>query len=380
MDISKYLKRMVENEASDLYLITGAPPSIKVNNIVKPLSKDVFGPSQVRVMAYEMMTERQIQRFEENFELSLAISDNDNGRFRVNVYTESNEVAMVIRHIKTQIPSMKALHIPEIAKDLALAKSGLVLVVGATGVGKSTTLATMIDYRNRTREGHIVIIEDPIEFIHAHNKSIITQREVGLDTKSYSSALRNTLRQSPDVVLIGEIRDEETMQHAIAFSQTGHLCLSTLHANNASQAIERIVHFFPEDKRQQLRLELSFNLNAIIAQRLIPGIDGKLVPAFEVLLGTPLVRDLIYRNELSMLQEVMDQQYEMGMGTFDQSLLELYENNKISADQALQHADSSNNLRIEIQKVNPDLEIKSSLEIMHKDSFLSGKDDSDFYP
>lgn len=379
MDISIYLKKMVQAQASDLYLLTDALPSVKIDGEVEAIGDEPLPPSYVKGLAYDMMNERQIEIYERDWELSLAIADPDFGRFRVNIYHESNETAMVLRHIKDEIPSMEALHLPPVLAELVMKKSGLILFVGATGVGKSTSMASMIDYRNTHASGHIVTIEDPIEYLHSHKQSIITQREVGIDTKSYGLALKNTLRQSPDVILIGEIRDDETMMHAMAYSQTGHLCLSTLHANNAAQAIERILHFFPEERRAQLRLELSFNLRAIVSQRLLPAVKGGVVPVFEILLATPLVKDLLQRDELASIPEVMSQSEDRGMRTFDMSLLELVNKGKISNEVALSFADSSNNLRIAIAKGNPNIEPNHNLSLLDKDS-LTHDEDSDLYP
>lgn len=379
MDISIYLKKMVQARASDLYLITEAFPSVKVNGEVKPIGDEILPPSYVKGLAYDMMNERQIEIYERDWELSLAVADPNYGRFRVNIYHESNETAMVLRHIKDDIPSMDALNLPPILADLVMEKSGLILFVGATGVGKSTSMASMIDYRNERRAGHIVTIEDPIEYIHSHKKSIVTQREVGIDTKSYALALKNTLRQSPDVIQIGEIRDEETMMHAMAYSQTGHLCMSTLHANNTVQAIERLLHFFPEERREQIRLELSFNLKAILSQRLLPAVDGGVVPAFEILLATPLVKDLLQRDEIASISDALVQGEERGMRAFDRSLLELVNAGRITEQVALSFADSSNNLRIAISQDNPSFISTNRLSLLDKDSLSHDKDD-DLYP
>lgn len=368
MTMASYLKEMVEKEASDLFLLTGATPSLKVQGQIAPISNEVLQPGYVKQLAYDLMNEAQIKAFEASWEINLAMTTPEHGRFRVNVYQQSNEVAMVLRHIKAEVPDMKTLRLPRILEKLVMQERGLLLFVGATGVGKSTSLASIIDHRNQQIPGHIVIIEDPIEYIHTHKKSIITQREIGIDTMSYSNALKNTLRQAPDVILIGEIRDEDTIQHAIAFSQTGHLCLSTLHANNAVQSIERLVHFFPETQRQQIRLELSFNLLGIISQRLLTSKNGKLIPVFEILLGTPLVKDLINRNELTELQDVMQHSKERGMLTFDMSLFELYREGLITVEEALHHADSQNNLRLEITKHNPSIKIDEELSIIPEDN------------
>ncbi len=306
MQILDYLKLMVKYEASDLYFTVGAPVSAKIFGMLKPLEKTTQPSGQVKELAYSLMSEEQIALFEIKPEMNLAHSETGLGRFRVNIFKQRNQVAMVIRHIKTQIPSSEELGLPPILKKIVMQKRGLVLFVGGTGSGKSTSLAALIDYRNANSAGHIITIEDPIEFIHNHKKSIINQREVGLDTDSYEDALVNTLRQAPDVILIGEIRDRETMEHAIAFAETGHLTISTLHANNANQALDRIINFFPDDRRSQLLMDLSLNVRAFISQRLIPTVDSKRTVAVEVLLGTPLIQDLILKGEIHTIKEIME--------------------------------------------------------------------------
>lgn len=349
MELQDYLLSMVEKKASDLYLITGAPPSLKINGVIHPITEESLPIGRAQELVYAELSDEQIRLFEETHELNLAISKKDIGRFRVNIYRQRGQTALVLRHIKSQIPSMESLNLPSLLSTLVMQKRGLILIVGATGTGKSTTLASMINYRNQNTAGHIVTIEDPIEYIYRHNKSIVTQREIGVDTESYEIALKNTLRQAPDVILIGEIRDQNTMHHAISFSETGHLCLSTLHATNANQALERVVHFFPEDRREQLLLDLSMNLTAIISQRLIPTIKGGIIPAFEILLATPFVRDLIKRSEINTLRDAMEKGADLGMQTFDSHLFKLYLDGKISAQEALKQAESQNNLRIAIQ-------------------------------
>ena len=347
-ELDDYLRQMIKLEASDLYLSVGAPPSVKVKGIMTPLTSNTLLPGSVKQIALKIMGPEQTQRFETTLEMNLALSRSGIGRFRVNIFQQRNEAAMVLRHIKFDIPEVTALGLPPILKELIMAKRGLILFVGATGCGKSTSLASLIDYRNQNSAGHIVMIEDPIEYIHHHKKSIVNQREIGIDTMNYGEALRNTLRQAPDVILIGEIRTQETMQYAIAFAETGHLCLATLHANNANQALDRIINFFPVHHHQQLLLDLSFNLRAIISQRLVPTIDGKLALAAEVLLGTPLVSDIIKRGEITALKDIMQRSEELGMQTFETSLFNLWKAGIISLEEALHNADSENNLRLKI--------------------------------
>lgn len=348
MSLNDYLIKMKELEGSDLYLSTGAPPSVKAHGKLHPISDASLKPGEVKQLAYNIMGQEKALQFEHALEMNMALSVPGLGRFRVNIFIQRNEVSMVIRRIHTIIPSIEELGIPTILSDIIMEKSGLVLFVGPTGCGKSTSLASLIDYRNSNSAGHIIMIEDPIEYVHTHKKSIVNQREVGLDTLSYQEALKNTLRQAPDVILIGEIRSQETMEQAIAFAETGHLCLSTLHANNANQAFERIINFFPDVRKNQLLMDLSFNIKAIISQRLIPTLDGKRVAAFEILLGTPLVVSLINRGEIDSLKEVMEKSTNLGMQTFDQSLERLYFEKKISLEDALRNADSRNNLRLKI--------------------------------
>jgi twitching motility protein PilU len=348
MQFKDFLKLMVLKDASDLYLSTGAPPSAKFQGVLKPIEQEPLPPGRVKEIAYEVMNAEQIAAFEQKPEMNLAISEPGLGRFRVNIFRQRNQVGMVVRNIKLQIPDMESLGLPPILAKLILSKRGLVLIVGATGCGKSTSLASLIDYRNTNSAGHIVTIEDPIEFVHQHKKSIVNQREVGVDTDSYEDALKNTLRQAPDVILIGEIRDRETMEHAIAFAETGHLCLSTLHANNANQAIDRIINFFPEDRRDQLLLDLSLNLRAFISQRLVATVDRSRTAAVEIMLGTPLVCEMIRRGEISGIKEVMEKSENLGMQTFDGALYQLYRSGRITQEEALRNADSANNLRLRI--------------------------------
>ena len=348
MDMPDYLKLMVKYDASDLYFTTGAAVSAKIQGILKPIEKGTLPAGRVKDLAYEMMNEEQIEQFEEKPEMNLAHSEAGVGRFRVNIFKQRNQVGMVIRNIKVQIPKAEDLGLPPILKKVIMQKRGLILFVGGTGSGKSTSLAALIDYRNSNSTGHIITIEDPIEFVHHHKKSIVNQREVGVDTDTYEDALKNTLRQAPDVILIGEIRDRETMEHAIAFAETGHLAISTLHANNANQALDRIINFFPEERRNQLLMDLSLNIRAFISQRLIPTVDGKRCVAVEVLLGTPLICDLVLKGEIHKIKEVMEKSTNIGMQTFDQALFELYKAGQIPLDEALRNADSQNNLRLKI--------------------------------
>jgi len=348
MDMNDYLKLMVKYDASDLYFTTGAAVSAKIQGILKPIEKGTQPAGRVKDLAYQLMNEEQIEEFEEKPEMNLAHSAPGIGRFRVNIFKQRNQVAMVIRNIKVQIPKAEELGLPPILKKVIMQKRGLILFVGGTGSGKSTSLAALIDYRNANSTGHIITIEDPIEFVHHHKKCIVNQREVGVDTDSYEDALKNTLRQAPDVILIGEIRDRETMEHAIAFAETGHLAISTLHANNANQALDRIINFFPEERRNQLLMDLSLNIRAFISQRLIPTVDGKRCVAVEILLGTPLVCEMILKGEVHKIKEVMDKSANIGMQTFDQAIYELYKAGKIPLDEALRNADSQNNLRLKI--------------------------------
>jgi len=348
MELNTLLKKMRTIEASDLYLSTHAPASAKIHGQLVALNDAPLSNTTIKKYAYEIMSVQQRAEFEETKEMNMALSLEDVGRFRVNIFMQRADVSMVIRRIQTEIPSLETLGLPSILSDIVLEERGLILFVGATDCGKSTSLASLIDYRNQHRAGHIITIEDPIEFIHTHRKSIINQREIGLDTLSYEEALKNTLRQAPDVIMIGEIRSENTMQHAIAFSETGHLCLSTLHANNADQAFERIIKFFGHEKKEQILLDLSFNLRAIISQRLIPAENGKRIAAVEVLINTPLIASLIRRGEIESIKDVMERTCDLGMQTFDQSLEALYTHGKISLTEALRHADSKNNLRFRI--------------------------------
>ena len=350
MDFDRLLQLMVDKGASDLFITAGVPPSIKLNGKVVPATATALTPEKVRELVLSVMNEKQRREFLDAKELNFAISARGIGRFRASAFYQRNLAGMVLRRIETTIPKVDDLNLPEVIKELAMTKRGLVIFVGATGTGKSTSLAAMIGHRNRNSKGHIISIEDPIEFIHQHEGCIITQREVGIDTESFEVALKNTLRQAPDVILIGEVRSRETMEHAIAFAETGHLCLCTLHANNANQALDRIIHFFPADRHRQLWMDLSLNLRGIVAQQLIPTPDGQGRRAcLEVLLNTPLASDLIRKGEVNELKELMKKSTELGMQTFDQALYALYDNGEITYEDALAHADSPNDLRLMIK-------------------------------
>ena len=350
MVFTDLLKLMKHKKASDLFITAGVPPSIKVDGKIMPVTKQPLTAEQSRAMAYGIMTEEQRRNFEQSSECNFAISPKEIGRFRVNVFIQQRQVGMVLRTIETEIPRFDDLNLPKVLADIALTKRGLVIFVGGTGSGKSTSLAAMIGYRNEYSYGHIITIEDPIEYVHEHKNCIVTQREVGVDTDSFDAALKNTLRQAPDVILIGEIRARETMEYAVQFAETGHLCLATLHANSANQALDRIINFFPEERRQQLLMDLSLNLKSVISQRLIPLKHGKgRVPAVEVMINTPLISDLIMEGNVHELKELMSKSEEAGMQTFDQSLFNLFEADLISYDEALRNADSVNDLRLRIK-------------------------------
>ena len=350
MEFEKLLRLMVEKGGSDLFITAGVPPSMKVNGKIMPVNKTPMSPEMTRETVHSVMNEQQRRDFAENHECNFAISARGIGRFRVSAFYQRNLAGMVLRRIETNIPTLEDLKLPDVLKKLAMTKRGLVLFVGATGTGKSTSLAAMIGYRNKNSSGHIISIEDPIEFIHQHQSCIVTQREVGIDTDSFDVALKNTLRQAPDVILIGEVRTRETMDYAVAFAETGHLCLATLHANNANQALDRIINFFPADRQQQVWMDLSLNLKAIVAQQLIPTPDGKGRRAvIEVLISTPLAADLIRKGEVHELKSLMKRSTDLGMQTFDQALYNLYVQGEITYEDALLHADSSNDLRLMIK-------------------------------
>jgi twitching motility protein PilU len=350
IDFDKLLKVVVEQEASDLFITSGLPPSIKVSGKMMPMSKTALTPEQAKEMVHATMTEAQIQEFEAERECNFAIHSPIAGRFRVSAFYQRNFAGMVLRRIETDIPSVDDLQLPDIIKKLAMTKRGLIIFVGATGTGKSTSLASMIGYRNKNSKGHIITIEDPIEFVHEHAGCMVTQREVGVDTPSFEIALKNTLRQAPDVIMIGEIRTSETMDYAIAFAETGHLCLATLHANNANQALDRIINFFPADRQHQVWMDLSLNLRGMVAQQLIPTVDGQgRRAAIEVLINSPLVSDNIRKGDVHVLKEIMTKSTEQGMQTFDQALYKLYSEGAISYEAALASADSANDLRLLIK-------------------------------
>jgi len=349
MDIGYFLKLMTEKNASDMFLTTGAPVNIKVEGKLYPLGSTGLPAGMVKKIAYSLMDEGQVPQFERDLELNMAIAVKDAGRFRVNVFKQRGEVGMVIRAIKSEIPTIEQLRLPPILKDIVMEPRGLVLVVGSTGSGKSTSLAAMIDHRNTHTTGHILTVEDPIEFLHRHKKSVVNQREVGLDTHGFHNALKNAMREAPDVILIGEILDQTTMEAAIAFAETGHLCLATLHSNNADQTLERILNFFPEAAHKNILMNLSLNLRAVISQRLVTGLDGKRMPAAEILINTPLIRDIIRRGQIHEVKEAMERSLEEGMQTFDQDLFRMYKDGKIELEEALRKADSYDGLALKIR-------------------------------
>ena len=360
------LRMMVQKDGSDLFITAGAVPSIKVDGKMTPLSNQSLSPQHTQILVHSIMNDRQMAEFDASQECNFAISLPGVSRFRVNAFTQRGSAGVVLRVIRSDIPEFADLDLPPILRDVAMTARGLVIFVGATGSGKSTSLAAMVGYRNENSKGHIITIEDPIEFIHNHRNCIVTQREIGVDTESYEIALKNTLRQAPDVILIGEIRDRETMDYAIAFAETGHLCLSTLHANSTNQALDRIINFFPEERRAQLLMDLSLNLKSIVSQRLIPKSDGEgRVPAVEVMLNTPLMSDLIFKGHVHEIKELMAKSNELGMHTFDQALFDLYESGNITYEDALRNADSLNDLRLRIK-----LESKGS----KKEDLMSGLD------
>ncbi len=349
MEIDALLTQLASKHGSDLFLSTGAPPSARFDGVLTALSDQPFKPGEVAAIATSLMDAEQRREFERDLEMNLAISRTGVGRFRVNIFKQRNDVSLVIRNVKLDIPRFEDLKLPAVLLETVMLKQGLILIVGATDSGKSTTLAALIDHRNRHSTGHIVTIEDPIEYIHRHQRSIINQREVGVDTRSFHAALKNTLRQAPDVVMIGEIRDRETMEHALAFAETGHLVLSTLHAHNANQALERIVNMFPEERRPQLTQALANNLRASVSQRLVRTLDGQRRAAIEVMLGTPTIADLIRRHDLNELKNIIEKSADAQMQTFDQALYQLFIEGAVDEAEAVRHADSANNLRLRLK-------------------------------
>ena len=348
--INDLLKLMISRNGSDLFITADFPPAIKVDGKVTKVSPQPLGSAHTMALARSIMNDKQVAEFERTKECNFAISPPGIGRFRANAFIQQGKVGMVLRVIPSVLPTIDTLGVPQVLKEVALAKRGLCILVGATGSGKSTTLAAMVDWRNENSYGHIITVEDPVEFVHPHKNCVVTQREVGLDTDNWEIALKNTLRQAPDVILMGEIRDRETMEHAVAFAETGHLCLATLHANSANQALDRIINFFPEERRPQLLMDLSLNLRALVSQRLIPKQDGKgRAAAVEIMLNSPLISDLIFKGEIAEIKEIMKKSRNIGMQTFDQALFDLYEGNLIAYEDALRNADSLNDLRLQIK-------------------------------
>ncbi len=364
--IHNLLRGMLAKKASDLFITAGFPPAFKIDGKLTPVSSQVLTSVHSQELARSIMNDRQAAEFEANHECNFAISPHGIGRFRVNVFVQQQRVGMVLRTITTKIPDFDAMGLPPVLKDVVMTKRGLVILVGGTGSGKSTTLAAMLGYRNKNSYGHIITIEDPVEYVHEHINCMITHREVGVDTDSWHAALKNTLRQAPDVILIGEIRDQETMEHAVAFAETGHLCLATLHANSANQALDRIINFFPEERRTQLLMDLSLNIKSLISQRLIPKKDGEgRACAMEILLNSPLISDMIFKGEVNEIKGVMAKSRELGMETFDGALFTLYEEEKISYEEALKNADSVNDLRLRIKldsKLSGDRDVMSGTQ------------------
>jgi len=364
--IHNLLRGMLAKKASDMFITAGFPPAFKIDGKLTPVSSQVLTAVHSQELARSIMNDRQAAEFEANHECNFAISPHGIGRFRVNVFVQQQRVGMVLRTITTKIPDFDEMGLPAVLKDVVMTKRGLVILVGGTGSGKSTTLAAMLGYRNKNSYGHIITIEDPVEYVHEHINCMITHREVGVDTESWHAALKNTLRQAPDVILIGEIRDRETMEHAVAFAETGHLCMATLHANSANQALDRIINFFPEERRTQLLMDLSLNTKALISQRLIPNKDGEgRACAMEILLNSPLIADLIFKGEVNEIKGVMAKSRELGMETFDGALYKLYEDEKISYEEALKNADSVNDLRLRIKldsKLSGDRDVMSGTQ------------------
>lgn len=376
LDLNKLLSVMKEHDASDLYLSADSAPCYRIKGSVKPAGNKTLSDEDTERLALSVMKDEQQSEFQKTNEMNLALHYPDFGRFRVNIFRQKGSIALVIRRIKTEIPTFEDLELPSIFKEISMAKRGLVLVVGATGSGKSTTLAAMIDYRNINQAGHIITIEDPLEFIHSHKKSIISQREIGMDTLSYELALKNALRQAPDVILIGEIRDTVTMEAALSFAETGHLCLATLHSNNANQAMERIMNFFPVERHKQIYLQLGLNLKAIASQRLVKTVDKQRAAAVEVLLGSPRIKDLIHKGQIAELKEAMEKGATIGMQTFDMHLFDLYRAGKITLEEALRNADSANNLRLRIKLAGEGKESNQTLHAKAGDKAKEEKNSS----
>jgi len=360
-----FLRRMIKVDGSDLFITAGFPPAIKVDGEIRPVTDTPLTPQQSSVLVRSIMNDRQTKGFDAEKECNFAIAPPNIGRFRVSAFIQQGQVGCVCRTINTEIPTVEELELPPILKDIVMAKRGLVILVGGTGTGKSTTLAAMVGHRNAATHGHIITIEDPIEYVHEHRGCVVTQREIGVDTEGWHIALKNTLRQAPDVILIGEIRDRETMEYGIQFAETGHLCLATLHANSANQALDRIINFFPEEKRDQLLMDLSLNTKALVSQRLLPRESGSgRVAAMEIMLNSPLIADLIFKGEVAQIKEVMAKSTRLGMRTFDQSLFDLYEQGLISYEEAMRNADSMNEVRLRIK-----LESKRGAKEIDADQF-----------
>jgi len=349
MDIKTYLEIMVKKQASDLFFTTGAPVNMKIEGITTAIGETAFPPGEVKKLAYKILTDQQKSTFEETLELDMAYTERDVGRFRINLFLQRGEVSIVVRHIKWDIPSLEELRLPPRLGKLAMEKRGLIIICGSTGSGKSSTLASMLNYRNKNTTGHILTLEDPIEFIFQHQKSIVNQREIGLDTKSYDHGLRHAVREAPDAILIGEVRDQETMKHAISYADTGHLCLTTLHGTNTEQALQRIVNFFPENAREQLYMDLSLSLRAIIAQRLVVGVDGKLIPTLEILLNTASVRTAIRDGEINSIKDMLNKEMNSELLSFEHDLIRLHKQGKISAEEAIANADLPGDVKLSIK-------------------------------
>jgi len=377
LKIRQLLQVMVEQDASDLYMMAGAPPGYRINGVIRRLGETEINPAIIEELADKLMNEKQKADFAINMEMNLSAAISGLGRFRVNIYRQRGTVGMVIRQITTEIPTVDELNLPDIFKDIAMSKRGLVLMVGATGSGKSTSLAAMVDWRNSNQAGHIITIEDPVEFMHPHKKCYVTQREVGSDTISFHNALKNTLRQAPDVILLGEIRDREVMEHAIAFAETGHLAMATLHANNSNQALDRILNFFPEELHQQVYMNLSMNLRAILSQRLVKTVDGKRVAAIEILINTPRIADLVLKGNVGAIKEAMESGEQHGMRSFDQALFQLWHSGQITEIEALRNADSANNLRLKMKMASIDGSGDGDHGAASVDDMLQGDGDDD---